>query len=242
MDAYGRNAATHVCGCVSSLVSLKFGVWLTMRRLSKREISQTPLTVPELYALTEEVLAELPKAPCAARNCNGCCWSPPSITDAEFAHIQNNIRIQDIKPASEPWCRFYEEATGRCKIYSVRPLECRLYAVLDSHQFMHCAPAAQPQPLPAWAPLLRELLYRTLNEIDLGGGEAHINARYDQAVKGSLGKAREVQSSHRLRHWLRRVLLTFSFWLFRVARRLMVPPRPAAPVGGQETGPRNAAH
>lgn len=192
-----------------------------MRRLSKQEIARTPLTVPELYELTEEILADLPKAPCAARNCNGCCWSPPTITEVEFRHIQNNLRIEDIPPAPEPWCRFYEEATGHCRIYPVRPLECRLYAVLDDQQFKHCAPAAQPQPLPAWAPLLRELLYRSMNEINQGGGEGHINLYCERVLQG---KAPQPKSPHRGREWLKRQLLTLSFRLVRVARKLTIPP------------------
>ena len=196
-----------------------------MRRLTKKEIVQTPLTLPELYQLTEEALADLPKPPCAARTCNGCCWSPPTITDVEFQYIQENVRIEQIAPASEPWCRFYEEKTGACRIYPVRPLECRLVAVLDSHRFMYCAPAAQPEPMPPWATLLREMLYRALHQIDGQKGEGHINLRFDQAVrKLSGGAVVTPQSATPVRSWLSRVLLGFSFRLVQIARRLTVPP------------------
>jgi hypothetical protein len=192
-----------------------------MRRLSKREIGQTQLTLPELYELAEEALSDLPKPPCAARKCNGCCWSPPSITDTEFAHIQNNVRIQEIQPASEPWCRFYDEKSGACQIYSVRPLECRLVAVLDTYRFICCAPAAQPELMPPWAVLFRELLYRTLYLINGGGGETHINALFDRALKNESWRAPARPAAKRsARAWLARGLLDLSFWLVRAARWL----------------------
>jgi hypothetical protein len=196
-----------------------------MRRLTKKQIIQAPLTLPELYELTEEALADLPKPPCAARTCNGCCWSPPTITDIEFQHIQDNVRLTEIVPASEPWCRFYEEKTGACRIYAVRPLECRLVAVLDTHRFMYCAPAAQPEPMPPWATLLREMLYRVLHQIDGKGGEAHINTRFDLAVAELSGHSMKKPGSNApLRSWLSRVLFGLSFRLVQIARRLTVPP------------------
>lgn len=195
-----------------------------MRRLTKKEILQTPLTLPELYQLTEEALADLPKPPCAARTCNGCCWSPPTITDVEFQHIQDNVRIAEIAPASEPWCRFYDEKTGACRIYAVRPLECRLVAVLDTHRFMYCAPAAHPEPMPPWATLLREMLYRVLHQIDGKGGEAHINTRFDRAVTELPGHSVKPVSDTPLRSWLSRSLFSLSFRLVQIARRLTVPP------------------
>jgi Putative zinc- or iron-chelating domain len=196
-----------------------------MRRLSKSEISHSRLTLSELYELTDEALADMPKPPCSARTCNGCCWSPPTITEAEFVHIQEHVNLENVAPASEPWCRFYEEATGACRIYPVRPLECRLVAVLDTYRFNCCAPAAQPEPMPPSAVLLRELLYRTLYQVNGGVEETHINVLFDQARKKE-GKpavsTRLVGNS--LGSRLSRGLLWASFWLVRAARRLAKPP------------------
>jgi hypothetical protein len=191
------------------------------RRLTKREMGQTQLTLPELYEMTDEALADLPKPPCAKRECNGCCWSPPTITDAEFVHIRDHINISEIKPATEPWCRFYEESTGGCRIYPVRPLECRLVAVLDTYRFGCCAPAAQPELMPKWAPLLREALYRMLYVINGGASEVHINVLFDQAYKESAGRSpTHPATQHPMQARITRALLTFSFWLVRIARRL----------------------
>ena len=197
-----------------------------MRRLSKSEISQTQLSLPELYELTEQALTDLPKPPCAARTCNGCCWSPPTITDAEFAYIQDHVRLQDIRPAAEPWCRFYDEKTGGCQIYSVRPLECRLVAVLDRYRFNCCAPAAQPELMPDWALLLRELLYRALYQLNGNVGETHISVLFDRALQ-SPGKSRPARDAAKngVRSRVSGSLLQLSFWLVRVARRLGRPPQ-----------------
>jgi hypothetical protein len=190
-----------------------------MRRFSKAELGRTSLSLPELYQLTEEALSDLPKPPCAARTCNGCCWSPPTITDTEFAYIQKNIQLEQIKPASEPWCRFYDEKTGGCQIYPIRPLECRLVAVLDTYRFLCCAPAAQPELMPPWATLLRELLYRTLYSINGGNSETHISVLFDQAFKKQSGRKPALPTPERpLESWLARTLLTFSFRVVRVAR------------------------
>ena len=196
-----------------------------MRRLTKREITQQPMTLAELYQWTDEALADLPKPPCAARKCNGCCWSPPTITDSEFEYLQKNVQIANMTPAAEPWCRFYEESSGGCRVYSYRPLECRLVAVLDTQRFSCCAPAAQPEPMPAWAPLLRELLYRVLNQIDGRPGEVHINTRFDHALRKMAGAASAAPpSKNPVRTRFSHLLLGLSFQLVRIARKLTVPP------------------
>jgi Putative zinc- or iron-chelating domain len=195
-----------------------------MRRLTKQQISQTQLSLPQLYDLTERALSGLPKPPCAARTCHGCCWSPPTITDAEFAHIQEHVQLHDIKPAAEPWCRFYDEKTGGCQIYSVRPLECRLVAVLDQYRFNCCAPAAQPELMPEWALPLRELLYRALYQLNEKPGETHISTLFDRAVRKMEPPtpARRIAQVS-LRSKISRSLLRISFVLVRMARRITKP-------------------
>jgi hypothetical protein len=195
-----------------------------MRRLSKSEIAQTQLSLPELYELTEQALSDLPKPPCAARTCNGCCWSPPTITDAEFEYIQDHVQLQDIRPAAEPWCRFYDETTGGCQIYSVRPLECRLVAVLDRYRFNCCAPAAQPELMPDWAVLLRELLYRALYQLNGNVGETHISTLFDRALQSS-GTPRPARRAAKIaaRSKVSRSLLQLSLLLVRIARRVGRP-------------------
>jgi hypothetical protein len=134
------------------------------------------------------------------------------------------VQIEEIKPAGEPWCRFYEESTGGCRIYAVRPLECRLVAVLDTYRFNCCAPAAQPELMPQWAGLLRELLYRALYVVNGGVGETHINVLFDRARKNG-GQAVSVGrvEAKPLRARLSSGLLTISFRLVRAARWLAKP-------------------
>jgi hypothetical protein len=79
--------------------------------------------------------------------------------------------------------------------------------------------------MPAWATLLRELLYRVLKQIDKNPGEAHINTRFDRVARQTSGRQAKVPASKTpLRTQLARVLLGFSFNLVRIARRLTIPP------------------
>lgn len=95
--------------------------------------------------------------PAACSGCGGkCCRGEPGhiwVSAAEIERMASHLRtntvdftatclrrvgnrlsLRERKTATEHVCLFFDEQTGRCTIYAVRPVQCRLFPFWDYYK------------------------------------------------------------------------------------------------------------
>lgn len=97
-----------------------------------------------LHRRLKTVMRTFPKMP-ECTNCGDCC-GPVSARLQEIAKIKAFIKRRGI--AWEPHlnvltCGFLNRETGHCRIYSVRPVACRMYGVVRELACPHFPQAAR---------------------------------------------------------------------------------------------------
>jgi hypothetical protein len=90
----------------------------------------------------QEIRAALPNEDCDG--CDGCgtkCAGEIPMTRWEFAEVRAYLAAHPLAQEAtespgtacvfDPPCRFRDDARGRCRIYPVRPLICRLFGLVE---------------------------------------------------------------------------------------------------------------
>jgi hypothetical protein len=102
--------------------------------------TQTHINSDDIARL-RRLWSELPNDEC--NGCDGCgakCAGDIPMTRWEFEQVQLFLaRRGEWAPAVDTWaggafappCRFREDIAGRCRIYPVRPLICRLFGLVE---------------------------------------------------------------------------------------------------------------
>lgn len=87
----------------------------------------------------EKLAAEIPKINCQ-KKCQECC-GPILMTGLEMARTLKRLEAPP-KGTEDLTCPMLNRTTGECRVYSVRPLICRLWGVA---QGMECPWGCKPE-------------------------------------------------------------------------------------------------
>lgn len=136
-------------------------VWqAVIERRQISEILSKPASLGQFFEMVESVTSGFSVPPsCFA--CDGkCCVRTFTITRAEFEHLKPSIgkteQVVDRCPLLGP--------DNRCTVYEKRPLECRMFNVVDRVIKTEC-PEDKEQDLGDEGTALREVLYLAQSRI-----------------------------------------------------------------------------
>lgn len=123
-------------------------------RKDKVDLFSEKLSIQRLFQLVDTITAGESK--CVG--CGMCCGhrGELTLTDVEYLLIKDGSPHRD----DGVFCRFLTE-DNQCSVYENRPIECRLYNVIDREIFVDCSPnPRETKPIKYLA--IRELVYRAL--------------------------------------------------------------------------------
>lgn len=121
----------------------------------------------EFYELVEAI-TDNSQSPKCLGNCKAECCHNAGCTREEFEYLKPHIT--SVNNYGDDKCYLSDPETGKCTVYKYRPLECRVFDVIDKVIMTNC-PCEQEVVLGDKYTAIREALYRYLytaipNEIE----------------------------------------------------------------------------
>lgn len=161
-------------------------------RLAVNDIMGEKSTVERLYALVEQATSEMQKPDCHL--CWGfCCTRPPTPTVKEMAYLMRQ-EPKFRRAEGDEFCIFFDGSTTRkglgCTVYEHRPLECRLYHVVDLQVRggpTPCPPHVNGEFLGRVPAVLRHLFFSYLKLVEGSNALVHIRDYVNRFDKGEIG-------------------------------------------------------
>lgn len=89
---------------------------------------------PELKAELEAIYAKIPEMECVP-GCS-CCCGPTWWLPVEADNIREYLKEHNMRElrARSLLCPYFDVEQGKCSIYPVRPVVCRLYGVVEKNE------------------------------------------------------------------------------------------------------------